>query len=109
MKRKVFMYTYEYVRLYQMRVVNFSNLRANLKQELDRVLADSDVTIVARNGEGNNVVLMSEQQYRSLTETEYLMASPANKVRLLTALAEVKQGQILQRNIDIDIDVDVEG
>jgi antitoxin YefM len=82
-----------------MRVVNYTNLRKNLKEELEHVIADSDVTIVARNGEDNNVVFMSEERYRALTETEYLLRSPANRDRLLESIAQAKAGNTFQRDL----------
>jgi antitoxin YefM len=78
-----------------MRVVNYSSLRANLKNELDRVILDSDVTIVARNGEENNVVIMSEEHYKALTETDYLLRSPVNKEHLLQSIEQDKAGDVV--------------
>ncbi len=82
-----------------MRVVNYSSLRANLKQELDRVISDSDVTIVARNGEGSNVVIMSEEVYRSWHETQHLISSPKNRNLLLEAIKGLNNGEGIERGL----------
>ena len=60
-----------------MRTINFSDARSNLKDVLDRVVEDADVTIITRR-DADDVVVMSLSEWNSWKETEYLLASPAN-------------------------------
>lgn len=43
--------------------------------------------------------LISEAQYRSLTETAYLMRSPANAERLLAGVAQATAGRVTERDL----------
>jgi antitoxin YefM len=81
-----------------MRTVNFSEARSNLKQVLDRVIDDADVTIITRR-DAESVVVMSLDTWNSWKETEYLLASPANARNLRTAIAELNAGQRLYREL----------
>ncbi len=63
----------------------YSNLRQNLSALLDQVCADAEPLIVRRKGRGD-VALIPASELSSLMETAYLMRSPANADRLLTAL-----------------------
>lgn len=67
--------------------VTYTKARANLKHYCDAVCADSEPVIVERT-RGEDVVIMSRQEYNSLQETAYLLQSPANAARLLSALEE---------------------
>ena len=75
-----------------MRTVNFSDARNNLKDVLDRVVADSDVTIITRR-DADDVVVMSLSEWNSWKETEYLLASPANARHLRESLAQLNEGR----------------
>ena len=65
--------------------VTTSEARAQLFPLIEKVNADQEpVEIVSKKG---TAFLISEAQYRSLTETAYLMRSPANAERLLAGVA----------------------
>ena len=81
-----------------MRTVNFSDARNNLKDVLDRVVADCDVTIITRR-DADDVVMMSLSTWNSWKETEYLLASPANARRLREAIAELDAGKGVEREL----------
>jgi antitoxin YefM len=81
-----------------MRTINFSDARNNLKDVLDRVVADSDVTIITRR-DADDVVMMSLSTWNSWKETEYLLASPANARRLREAIAELDAGKGVAREL----------
>lgn len=81
-----------------MRIVNFSEARGNLKEVLDRVVDDADVTIITRR-DAADVVVMSLDTWNSWRETEYLMASPANARRLLESIAELDAGKGVVREL----------
>ncbi len=81
-----------------MRIVNFSEARGNLKEVLDRVVDDADVTIITRR-DAADVVVMSLDTWNSWRETEYLLASPANARRLLESIAELDAGKGVVREL----------
>lgn len=65
--------------------VSYSDLRKHLKENFDRVIQDHVALLVTRRN-GENVVLISESDFRSLQETAYLCQSPKNLTRLLEAI-----------------------
>ena len=70
----------------------FSNARNNLKRVIDRVVADhAPVKIVRQRGE--NGVVVSESDWESMEETLYLLSSPRNAERLLTAIRDMDAGR----------------
>ncbi len=67
-----------------MDTLSYSELRANLKDAIDRAVNDHE-PIVVKRARGVDAVLLSKEDYDSLMETAYLLRSPANAKRLLTA------------------------
>ncbi len=70
--------------------ITASEARKNLFPLIEQVNDDQEpVEIVSRKG---TAYLVSEAQYRSLTETAHLLRSPANAERLLRSIAQVEGG-----------------
>ena len=67
-----------------MNTVSYTEARNHLKDIMDAV-ANDHVAICIRRRNGENAVVMSESDYRSLQETLYLLSSPANAKRLMEA------------------------
>jgi len=82
-----------------MDVVNFTEARNNLKSIFDRVCRDEEEIVVHRKN-GENVVILSLDHFNALKETAYLMASPANRERLLRSRAHAREGKL--RPFDIE-------
>jgi len=74
-----------------MRVSSVSQARSQFKAVIDRVVADSDVTLIRRR-DGENAVLLPESTYNSMLETLHLMQSPANARRLMVSVEEDRKG-----------------
>jgi antitoxin YefM len=74
-----------------MDAITYTAARANLARTMDRVCEDHDPIIITRNSE-QAVVMLSLEDYSALTETAYLLRSPANARRLLESVAELEQG-----------------
>lgn len=53
-------------------------------------IAEADEVIFINRPDGKNVVLISQSELESLLETLYLLRSPKNSARLLTALQRAK-------------------
>jgi antitoxin YefM len=80
-----------------MEVINYSNLRENLKQVLDSVAEDETQYIVNR-GE-SSAVIMSLDEYNSWKETLYLMSTPSNAERLMKAVKRDQQGKYIKKTL----------
>jgi antitoxin YefM len=78
--------------------VNYTDLRQNLKSHMDNVYQDHEPLIVTRK-DNQNVVLISLDDYNSLTETQYLLSSQNNANRLLRSLSDARNGQSFEKEL----------
>ncbi|HEU0103689.1 MAG TPA: type II toxin-antitoxin system prevent-host-death family antitoxin [Mycobacteriales bacterium] len=77
--------------------VTASQARQRLFPLIEQVNDDQEaIEIVSKKG---TAYLVSENEYRSLRETAYLLASPANAERLRQSLAEVRAGQVTEHEL----------
>ncbi|WP_009629996.1 type II toxin-antitoxin system Phd/YefM family antitoxin [Synechocystis sp. PCC 7509] len=67
----------------------YTEARNNLASLLDQVVDDKEVIVIKRRDRGN-VALIAESELSSLLETAYLLRSPKNAARLLSALERSK-------------------
>lgn len=74
-----------------MKVVNYSEFRNNLAENLNAVNDNREIVIVARS-QGKNVVVIDLEEYNSIQETLHLTGNKANRKRLEEAIAEMEQG-----------------
>jgi len=81
-----------------MKVVNYTDFRANMAETLNLVNDDGDIVIVSRP-KGKNVVVMSMEEYNSQQETLHLLSSKANRDRLDQAVTEMKKGKYLKKKL----------
>lgn len=75
-----------------MRTLSSTELRASLSAVMDQVNDDHEPVIVTR-AKGRPVVMVSLEDWASMDETAYLMASPANARRLRRAIEGLKAGK----------------
>jgi antitoxin YefM len=68
--------------------VTVSEARRNLVHLIDQV--NRDHTEVEIRSNGGSAVLMSKAEYDALVETSYLLRSPRNAHRLMSALESVR-------------------
>lgn len=73
-----------------MKVVNYTDLRLNLKKWLDLVVNDVEELIIKRKN-NKDLVLISLEEYNSLKETSYLL-SGKNRDVLMKSVKEAKDG-----------------
>ncbi|MEO8838121.1 MAG: type II toxin-antitoxin system prevent-host-death family antitoxin [Herbaspirillum sp.] len=85
-----------------MRIVNFSDARNSLKEVIDQVVEDADVTVISRR-DAPNAVVMSFDHYSSLIETVHLLSSPTNAAHLARSISQLRSGQARRREL-IEVD-----
>lgn len=73
-----------------MKIVNYTELRLNLKHYLNSVIDDVEEVIIKRKNQ-KDLVLISLEEYNSLVETNYLL-SGKNRQILMESITEVKKG-----------------
>jgi antitoxin YefM len=73
-----------------MKVINYTDLRLNLKKWLNLVVDNAEELIITRKDQ-KDLVLISLEEYNSLKETQYLL-SGKNREILLKSVAEANKG-----------------
>jgi antitoxin YefM len=87
----------------------YTSAREQLATLIDRVTKDREVIVIQRRG-SEDVAMIAADELASLTETAYLLRSPANAERILSALARaLKNGQETQSLDDLRIEVGLDG
>ena len=81
-----------------MEIINYTDLRANLKHWLDKVINDVSTLVVKRKG-GQDLVLISLKEYNSLKETTYLLTGK-NRDVLMQSIEQLKQGDVIEKGIE---------
>jgi antitoxin YefM len=81
-----------------MNAITYTYVRNNLAKTLEKVCDDHDPVIVTRQNQ-NSVVIMSLEDYESMTETAYLLRSPKNAQRLIRSIADLDSGKGRQREL----------
>jgi antitoxin YefM len=71
-----------------MKAVNYSELRQNLKSNLDAVTDDQELLVVHRP-KGKSIVMMSLDEFNALQETLHLNRSKVNRQRLENAIENI--------------------
>jgi antitoxin YefM len=77
----------------------YSSAREQLATLLDRVTKDREVVIIQRRG-AEDVAMIAADELASLTETAYLLRSPQNAERILSALARALKNEGKPQHID---------
>ena len=75
-----------------MLAVNYTNLRENMKNYMDKVTDDYETMIVTRKN-NRNVVMMSEESYNNLMENLYLMEDRANYDWIMESEKQLQAGK----------------
>lgn len=81
-----------------MDVVTYSEARANLKDVMDRVVADKTEVIVTRQ-KAEAVVMISLAEWNSISETLHLLSSPKNAERLRKAIRDMDAGEGVEHEL----------
>ena len=81
-----------------MRAISYTAARSNLASTMKKVCDDHDPVIITRKNE-DSVILMSLEDYESLTETAYLTNSPKNVKRLLESIEQLESGKGIEKEL----------
>jgi antitoxin YefM len=81
-----------------MDAITYTSVRANLASTMDRICNDHEPLIITRNGE-QAVVMLSLEDYKALEETAYLLRTPANAKRLISAASQLSAGKGVEREL----------
>ena len=76
-----------------MKVINYTDLRLNLKKWMDSVTDDMEEIIVKRK-DNKDLVLISLEEYNALNETNYLL-SGKNRDILLQSVKDIQENKSL--------------
>jgi antitoxin YefM len=74
-----------------MNAVSYADAQSNLAKMIDQVCDRHDPVIITRHQEPS-AVLLSLEDYESLTETAYLLKSRNNAKRIFEAITELESG-----------------
>jgi len=75
-----------------------SDFRKDIKRYLDSVTKNFETLIINR-GKDNGVVIMSLDEYNSLTATQHELSSQTNEKRLDSAIEKLKSGKLFEKNL----------
>ena len=77
----------------------YTSAREQVATLLDRVTKDREIVIIQRRG-SEDVTMISADELASLTESAYLMRSPENAERILSALGRALKNQGKPQSMD---------
>ena len=86
-----------------MTAINVTRFRETLKESLEAVVDNHEPLIVTRPN-GQNVVVLSYEDYSAVEETSYLLRSPANARRLKESLESFEKGLGTERKLVDEVD-----
>lgn len=81
-----------------MNAITLNEAKQNLDRVIDRVLSDTEPTILSTDN-GEQIVLLSLDEFNSWKETLYLLSSPANAAHLKNSLDEAREGKFEEKEL----------
>ncbi len=81
-----------------MLTTTISDFRKDIKRYLDRVTQNFETLIINR-GKESGVVIISLDEYNSLTATQKELSSKVNEQRLDSAIEKLSKGQSFQKEL----------
>jgi antitoxin YefM len=81
-----------------MNAITLNEAKRNLDRVIDRVLSDTEPTILSTDN-GEQIVLLSLDEFNSWKETLYLLSSPANAAHLRKSLDEAREGRVQEKEL----------
>ncbi|HZZ12617.1 MAG TPA: type II toxin-antitoxin system prevent-host-death family antitoxin [Paraburkholderia sp.] len=84
-----------------MNVLTYSEARAGFKQAMDDVCRDHTPMLITRQS-GENVVMVSLEDFNAMQETLYLLSSSKNAQRLAKSIAQLNANGAAPRELLTD-------
>jgi antitoxin YefM len=81
-----------------MLTTTISDFRKNIKKYLDSVTKEFETLIINR-GKDSGVVVISLDEYNSLTATQHELSSKKNEERLDSAIEKLKKGPSFEKDL----------
>jgi len=81
-----------------MLTTTLSDFRKDIKRYLDNVTNDYETLIINR-GKDTGVVIISLEEYNSLSATQHELSSKVNESRLDSAIEKLKKGQSFEKKL----------
>ena len=81
-----------------MNVVTVDEAKRNLDSLIAKVFSNAEPTIITTDT-GQQIVLLSLDEFNAWQETAYLLSNPANAAHLRQSIAEAQQGKIVEREL----------
>ena len=81
-----------------MLTTTISDFRKDIKRYLDRVTENFETLIINR-GKDSGVVIISLDEYNSLTATQHELSSKINETRLDSAIEKLKSGSSFRNEL----------
>lgn len=78
--------------------IGLTELRKNLATHLDRVESDRAELVITRQNH-EDMVILPLAELASLRETLHLLGTPANAMRLMEGIAQLKAGGGIERDL----------
>lgn len=78
--------------------IGLTELRKNLATHLDRVESDRAELVITRQNH-EDMVILPLAELASLRETLHLLGTPANAMRLMEGIAQLKAGCGIERDL----------
>ncbi len=75
-----------------------SDFRKDIKKYLDAV-TDNSETLVINRGKDNGVVIISLEEYNSLSATQHELSSQLNEKRLDSAIEKLRKGSSFRKEL----------
>ena len=79
-----------------MTTVTLIEAKQNLEKLIEQVIADADPIILSTEA-GQEVVLLSLDEFNSWKETIYLLSNPANAAHLRKSIGEARSGNLEEK------------
>lgn len=81
-----------------MLAVNYTELRGNMKECMDKVYDDFETLIVTRK-KNKNIVMISEETYNNMMENMHLIGNEENYKWLMESKRQLKEGMLQMKEL----------